>query len=98
MVSEVDPLDFANVTLGVNGLVTAASPAAVKLVAQGVKDLILTNEEGLSEVPFARGGVLGDFGPNLVGLVLAAGRDVDIALEVLAILGSDSGDEKRRSE
>ena len=50
-----------------DSLVAAAGPAAVKLVTLGVEDLVLANNEGASEVPVARIGVMNDFGEDLGG-------------------------------
>ena len=93
MVAKVDPLDFADVADGVDSLITAASPAAVKLVTLGVKDLLLADKKGLSEVPSSRFGVFSDLGPDFVRLLLASKSQVVIAFEILAVLGSDGSDE-----
>jgi len=66
VVSEVNPLDFADVALRVDGLVTAASPSAVKLVTLSVKDFVLANNKSLSEVPASLLAVFGNLVPNFV--------------------------------
>ena len=41
---EIDPLDLAHITDRVNGLVTATSQTAVKLVTLNFKDLVLSDK------------------------------------------------------
>ena len=98
MATHVDPLDLADIALRVDSLVAAASEAAVKFVTLSVENLSLAHEEGLCEVPAARLAVLSNLGPDLVGLVLARLGNVLVALELLAILGSDGGGKDRSDE
>ena len=94
MVAEIDPLNLADVADRVDSLVAATGEATVKLVTLGVKDLVLANEEGLSEVPRSRLAVLSDLAPDLIRLLGASLGDIAIALEILAVLGSDDCSEK----
>ena len=94
MVTNADPLDFANITNRVNCLVTAASKTAIKFISFNVKDLVLSDKKGLNEVPFSRLRVLSNLSPDQVRLGLAGELDVHVSLEVFTVLsGDDRGEE-----
>ena len=51
--SDGNPLDLTNVTLSVDGLVTAAVPSACQLVTWGVEDGCLVDDEGTGQMEIA---------------------------------------------
>ena len=96
MTSLVDPAQLSNVTDGVNGLVAASIPFALKLVTWGVENWVLRNDESAGQVPIARLGVLGDLRPDLVRLLGGRLSDVGITVEFTAVFGSCEGRKERR--
>ena len=81
-----------------DGLLAAACHATEELVTFSVEDGSLRHQEGLNELPGAKGRILSDLSPDLVGLVLTGHGDVLGAIEFRAILGRDNSSESGSSK
>ena len=82
-----DPFDLTHITLGMNGLVPAASPAALKFITWGVKDGVLADNQRSRQVPRARLRVLCHLTPDLIRFLLSRKRNIRISIEIRSILG-----------